>query len=304
MANYVSKYTGAEIEAILEASSTKLNSNQTANYVLAAPNGSAGKPTFRKLVAADIPSLAASKITSGTFDAARIPSLNASKITAGTLSADRIPTLGVAKISGLATVATSGKYSDLSGVPGKATTQSDGLMSKEDKSAIADISRATDSEGNVFITAIPYLNVTNTLSIKGTNISSLFAAKSVESNFYEFTEYAENTYAVKTVENLLLEDVGDDMILISQAGENPVWMNPGDIFDFVPISHATSSTTYGLGTTSKYGHVKISNGDVNTVASANGLVAGMDHSHGNYALTTKLPKFSLSGTVLTITDNS
>jgi hypothetical protein len=163
---------------------------------------------------------------------------------------------------------------------------------------------AIDSEGNVFITAIPYLNVTNTLSIKGTNISSLFAAKSVESNFYEFTEYAENTYAVKTVENLLLEDVGDDMILISQAGENPVWMNPGDIFDFVPISHATSSTTYGLGTTSKYGHVKISNGDVNTVASANGLVAGMDHSHGNYALTTKLPKFSLSGTVLTITDNS
>ena len=271
MANYVSKYTGAEIEAILEASSTKLNSNQTANYVLAAPNGSAGKPTFRKLVAADIPSLAASKITSGTFDAARIPSLNASKITAGTLSADRIPTLNVSKISGLATVT------------------SNGLMSKEDKYAIADISRTEDSEGNYAVTAIPFLNVTDTLYIKGTDISSLFASKSIE--------------------NILLADVGDDLFLISQSGANPTWIQIGDIIDYstvsaAPTSHASTAKTYGCGTTTKYGHVKIHNGDVNTVASADGVAAGMDHSHGNYALTTKLPKFSLSGTVLTITDNS
>ena len=53
-----------------------------------------------------------------------------------------------------------------------------------------------------------------------------------------------------------------------------------------PTSHASSSTTYGAATTSNYGHVKISNGDVNTVASANGLAAGMDHSHSNYSLTT------------------
>ena len=37
--------------------------SKTANYVLAAPNGSAGQPTFRALVSADIPSLAISKIT-------------------------------------------------------------------------------------------------------------------------------------------------------------------------------------------------------------------------------------------------
>lgn len=48
--------------------------SQSANTVLAAPNGSAGKPTFRTLVAADIPSLDAAKITSGTIDAARLPS--------------------------------------------------------------------------------------------------------------------------------------------------------------------------------------------------------------------------------------
>lgn len=97
--------------------------SQTANYVLAAPNGSNGTPSFRALVAADIPNLAASKITSGTLAitqggtgaataaintvfagpgsgstaapsfralvAADIPNLNASKITAGTLTVAR-----------------------------------------------------------------------------------------------------------------------------------------------------------------------------------------------------------------------
>ena len=59
----------------------------TANYVFAAPNGSNGAPAFRKLVAADIPSLAASKITSGTLSVARggtgVTSLDALKTAMG-----------------------------------------------------------------------------------------------------------------------------------------------------------------------------------------------------------------------------
>ena len=51
-----------------------LSGSQTANYVYAAPNGSAGTAAFRALVATDIPSLDAAKITSGTIDAARLPS--------------------------------------------------------------------------------------------------------------------------------------------------------------------------------------------------------------------------------------
>lgn len=47
-------------------------------------------------------------------------------------------------------------------------------------------------------------------------------------------------------------------------------------------SHASSATTYGVGTTSNYGHVKISNGDVDSVATASGLAAGMDHTHSSY----------------------
>lgn len=45
--------------------------SKTANYVLAAPTGVAGAPTFRALVAADIPNLDANKITSGTLPVVR-----------------------------------------------------------------------------------------------------------------------------------------------------------------------------------------------------------------------------------------
>ena len=63
---------------------------KTANYVLAGPTtGSAAAPSFRALVAADIPNLSASKITSDTFDAARIPTLSITDKTSGTLTIAR-----------------------------------------------------------------------------------------------------------------------------------------------------------------------------------------------------------------------
>jgi hypothetical protein len=95
---------------------------QTANTVFAGPtSGGAAAPAFRALVAADIPSLDASKITTGTFaksfisstgawSASEIPNLDASKITTGTFAktfvsstgtwaASEIPNLDASKIT-------------------------------------------------------------------------------------------------------------------------------------------------------------------------------------------------------------
>jgi hypothetical protein len=62
-----------ETAAIFSLTSQLLTlDSQTANYVFAAPNGSAGDPTFRALVAADIPTLTRAKIsdlgTSAQYD--------------------------------------------------------------------------------------------------------------------------------------------------------------------------------------------------------------------------------------------
>lgn len=62
-------------------------------------------------------------------------------------------------------------------------------------------------------------------------------------------------------------------------------------------AHAVNNDAYGIGTAELYGHVKISNGDCNTVSSANGLAAGMDHTHGQYLLATD----AKAGTVISIT---
>ena len=97
-------------------------SSQTQNTVLAAPDGSSGAPTFRSLVAADIPALATSKITSGTFAASFLGSGTADNtkflrgdstwqtFTSGTVTsiAMTVPT-SIMSVSG-GTISTSGTF--------------------------------------------------------------------------------------------------------------------------------------------------------------------------------------------------
>lgn len=49
-----------------------------------------------------------------------------------------------------------------------------------------------------------------------------------------------------------------------------------------PTSHASSSSTYGLGTTSNYGHVKLATGDMNNATGSDGVACGKNHTHGQY----------------------
>jgi hypothetical protein len=148
--------------------------SQTANTVLAAPSGSAGVPTFRVLVAADIPNLDAAKITTGTIDAARLPSYVDDVIEAANLAS--FPATGeTGKIyvaldtnktyrwSGSAYVyITSGAVDSVAGKTGVVTlVKADvGLGSVENKSSATIRSEITDGNVTGALGFTPY-NATN-----------------------------------------------------------------------------------------------------------------------------------------------
>ena len=47
-------------------------------------------------------------------------------------------------------------------------------------------------------------------------------------------------------------------------------------------NHASSATTYGVGTTANYGHVKLATGDMNGASGVNGVACGKNHTHSQY----------------------
>lgn len=61
-----------------------------------------------------------------------------------------------------------------------------------------------------------------------------------------------------------------------------------------PKNHATTATTYGVGTSANYGHVKLVTGDMNGKANVDGQVPSLNHTHGQYA---KLAGAAFTGNV-------
>lgn len=49
-----------------------------------------------------------------------------------------------------------------------------------------------------------------------------------------------------------------------------------------PTNHASSSDTYGKGTTSNYGHVKLATGDMNGASNTDGEACSKNHTHSQY----------------------
>jgi hypothetical protein len=73
---------------------------QRAGDVFVGPvSGADAPPTFRPLVATDIPNIPGEKITSGTINPARIANLTSTQVTSGVFSPDRIPNLSADKIT-------------------------------------------------------------------------------------------------------------------------------------------------------------------------------------------------------------
>ncbi len=61
--------------------------------------------------------------------------------------------------------------------------------------------------------------------------------------------------------------------------------NARSIIGAAPTSHASTATTYGVGTSSSYGHVKVISGDLNGKSATNGYAASQSHTHSQYQAT-------------------
>lgn len=65
-----------------------------------------------------------------------------------------------------------------------------------------------------------------------------------------------------------------------------------------PTAHASSSTTYGVGTSSNYGHVKLGAANQNGATAADGVAAPNGHTHSQYVTSSGVTSVATSGTGL------
>ena len=70
-------------------------------------------------------------------------------------------------------------------------------------------------------------------------------------------------------------------ISIGGVTKTPLYAHQ-DISGKAPNNHAVDANTYGLGTSSVYGHVKLVSGDLNGKSAADGMAASQSHTHSQY----------------------
>ena len=121
----------------------------------------------------------------------------------------------------------------------------------------------------------------NTSKIGDTNKPVYFTASGVpeaisytiEKSVPSDAVFTDTTYESKAAAS------GGTAVSLCTTGEKYTWNNKST----VPTNHASQSDTYGAGTTSNYGHVKLATGDMNGAADVNGVACSKNHTHSQYA---------------------
>ena len=73
-----------------------------------------------------------------------------------------------------------------------------------------------------------------------------------------------------------------ELVLPQRSGTLAMDADIPDISGKAPNNHASSATTYGVGTSSNYGHVKLGAANQNGATAANGVAAPNGHTHSQY----------------------
>lgn len=149
------------------------------------------------------------------------------------------------------------------------TTNTAGIFSRANISGSTGTTHyGTNSEGKFGLIIAPYAKMSNPLLGVGVMTAG-------EPNYFieGGAMYGLSTYdgSNATAPMATLQDV--ELIATSKMD------------DCAPKSHASSSTTYGVGTSSSYGHVKLITGDLNGKSATNGYAASQSHTHSQYATT-------------------
>lgn len=91
-----------------------------------------------------------------------------------------------------------------------------------------------------------------------------------------------------------------DTISQDANGKITVTKKNVDLSSKAPNNHASTATTYGIGTASNYGHVKLATGDMNGAANVDGVAVSKNHTHSQYSTTSHTHSYlPLSGGPLT-----
>lgn len=119
-----------------------------------------------------------------------------------------------------------------------------------------------------------------TLSISGSPITSSGTIDVTLADNYGDTK---NPYSSKTSNYVLAAPNGSNGVPSFRAltKTDLPSLSASDV-GAAPISHASAANTYGLGTTSNYGHVKLATGDMNNATGSDGVACGKNHTHGQY----------------------
>jgi hypothetical protein len=184
------------------------------------------------------------------------------------------------------------------------------IMAKATGTTVADLYLNNDG-GQVHV-GPDGLAVSGTISEGGTALSSKYAAAS-HTHSYAPTSHASTatTYGIGTASNyghVKLSDTYTSAVS-SAAAANGVASSQNALYNAynalntakAPNSHASSATTYGIGTATNYGHIKLSDtyaSKVDSAAAANGVGASQNALYNAYnALNTA--KLALAGGTIT-----
>ena len=118
-------------------------------------------------------------------------------------------------------------------------------------------------------------NLKNVIYISNEDYATLIATGSVTIGGVTLTYDEDNVYI--TPETLASSSADG---LMSAADKTK--LDNIDLSVYAPKNHASSATTYGIGTTTNYGHVKLQSGNINGTSATDGIAAGLGHTHSNY----------------------